>query len=56
MSVLTTDALPSALLLGVVTATGIIVGALLGAFAPLSHRAIVRAMSLVPGCFLLQPR
>lgn len=44
--------LPSALAWGAVTAAGIIVGALLGVYARLSHRSVARAMSLGAGLLL----
>lgn len=52
MNIVPAVSLPIALLWGVVTATGIMAGALLGVFAPLSHRTIARAMSLGAGLLL----
>ncbi len=44
--------LPIALFWGAVPAAGIMAGALLGVYAPLSHRSIARAMSLGAGLLL----
>ena len=44
--------LQAALFWGAVTAAGIVVGAFLGVYAPLSHRSISRAMSLGAGLLL----
>jgi len=52
MTLVPAVSLPIAIFWGAVPAAGIMAGALLGVYAPLSHRAIARAMSLGAGLLL----
>ena len=48
----TITSLPCALFWGSISVSGIIVGALIGIFAPLTHRAIAATMAVAAGLLL----